>query len=77
MALALPGDPGRSLTETLHLVESVGRALFAVGVAALLVAAVVGAFVVSSRPVGVLFVVLVAAASVGTLLAVAADVAFE
>ncbi|WP_380681320.1 hypothetical protein [Salinigranum sp. GCM10025319] len=69
--------PERSVAETLRTVETVVWSLLFVVVAALLVATLVGAFVVSARPVGLSIVALLAAAVGGTLLFVVADVAFE
>ena len=69
--------PERSVAETLRTVETVVHSLLFVAVAALLVAALVGAFVVSARPIGLPVAALLIAAVGGTLVFVVADVAFE
>jgi ABC-type proline/glycine betaine transport system permease subunit len=77
MALSPVTTPGRSITETLRLVELAVWTVGVVGVAALLCATLVGAFVVSSRPLGPGHVALLAAVVVGTLAFVAAEFVFE
>ena len=69
--------PERSVAETFRTVETVVYSLLFVMAAALLVAALVGAFVVSARPVGFPVAALLVAAVGGTLVFVVADVAFE
>jgi hypothetical protein len=69
--------PERSVAETLRTVETVVQSLLFVACAALVVSVLVGAFVVSARPVDLPAVVLLAAAVGGTLVFAVADVAFE
>jgi hypothetical protein len=77
MASSIPVPADRSLTETLRRVETAVWSLCTVVTAALLVACVVGAFVVASRPVGVPAAASLAACVVGTLVFLVADVVFE
>jgi hypothetical protein len=65
-----------SVADTLGLVERVVWSLLFVATAALLGAALVGAVVLSSRPLGVPAVALLLAAVGGTVVFVAADVVF-
>jgi hypothetical protein len=70
-------SPDRSVAGTLRTVETVVWSLCSVAVAALLVAVLVGAVVVTGRPLGVPAVVLLGAVVAGTVVLVAAEVAFE
>lgn len=76
MALS-PVAADRSVTETLRLVERVVWSLLFVASAALVVAALAGAFVVSGRPVDAPVAASLAAAVGGTLVFVASEFAFE
>jgi len=77
MALSPVAASGRSVTETLRLVERVVWSLLFVASAALVGAAFAGAFAVSARPVDAPVLVFLAAAVGGTLVFVASEFAFE
>jgi hypothetical protein len=77
MALSPVTAPGRSVVETLQLVELVVWGVLSVAVAALLLLSLVGAFVVSSQPVGLPVLALLLAAVIGTAALVAAEFVFE
>jgi anti-sigma-K factor RskA len=77
MALSPVAAADRSVTETLRLVERVVWSLLFVASAALVGAALAGAFVVSARPVDAPVVAFLAAAVGGTLVFVASEFAFE
>lgn len=77
MALSPVAASDRSVTETLRLVERAVWSLLFVASAALVVAALAGAFVVSGRPVDAPVAASLAAAVGGTLVFVAAEFAFE
>ncbi|WP_318568265.1 hypothetical protein [Salinigranum marinum] len=77
MTLSPVADAGRSVTETLRLAETVVWSLLFVASAALVGAALAGAFVVSARPVDAPVAAFLAAAVGGTLLFVASEFAFE
>jgi hypothetical protein len=75
LATAVPAD--RSLLDTLRLAETAVWAVCTVVVAGFLVACLVGAFVVASRPLGPAAAACLAAAVAGTVAFVASDVVFE
>ncbi|AUV83128.1 hypothetical protein C2R22_16965 [Salinigranum rubrum] len=77
MASSIPIPAGRSLTETLRRVETAVWSLCTVATAVFLVACVVGAFLVASRPVGLPVATSLVSVVVGTLVFVVADVVFE
>jgi hypothetical protein len=77
MALSPVTAPGRSVVETLRIVELAAWAVLSATVAALLVLSLVGAFVVSSQSVALPVLALLLAAVFGTVALVAAEFAFE